>query len=200
MRRSVKTLPAGYRLEGRFDLSENRKLALWLNLLGLASLGLHTLVFTWLAYRLRPLDAPAVLYFEGDLSLSLLLLTRLIVVSIVMLLLHEAVHGLVFRLFNGEWGVFAFKLAYAYAAAPDWYMPRNQHLVAALSPYLGLSLLGLALICVVPAAAIPALLIFVVINAAGAVGDLVIVAWLLRRPATALVNDYGDGVAVYVPA
>jgi uncharacterized Tic20 family protein len=95
MSRSVRTLPAGYRLGGKLDLNESRNLAQWLNLLALPSLLGHMLLFSLIVDRLRPSDAPPPLHFEGD---------------------------------------------------------------------------------------------------------LVIVAWLLRRPTDALVDDYGDGVAVYVPA
>lgn len=199
MRSSVKALPAGYRLDGKFDLVERKGLALWLNILGGVSIFAYAVIFGSLARALRPADAASMTQVEVSGAQAWGLLIRLVVLTVGMLLLHEAVHGLAFRLFNGEWGTFAFKLLYAYAAAPDWYLPRNQYLVTALAPYLGLSLLGVALMLVLPGAALPDLLYFLILNAAGATGDLVIVAWMLRKPPDVLVNDYGDGLAVYAP-
>ncbi|MBD2257724.1 hypothetical protein [Pseudanabaena sp. FACHB-2040] len=48
-----------------------------------------------------------------------------------------------------------------------------------------------------PLAVVPGLLLALVVNAAGAVGDLVTAGWLLTQPKQAYVNDYGDGMAIY---
>ncbi|NJN17657.1 MAG: DUF3267 domain-containing protein [Oscillochloris sp.] len=68
---------------------------------------------------------------------------------------------------------------YAYAAAPDWYLPRRPYFSVALAPLLAISLLGIGMLLIVPATWIPVVLLAIVLNAAGAIGDLPVAAWLL---------------------
>jgi hypothetical protein len=200
MRRPVSELPDDYRPNASLDLAKQKGLAIVLNVVAGMSVFGYGLLFLFLTMTLRPADASTVWQFQLTGILGFLLLgARLFVITALMLLLHEGVHGVCFRLYTGEWGTFAFKGLYAYAAAPNWYLPRNQHLVTALAPYLGLSLLGVLLIPIVPLVVLPDLLLFLVLNAAGATGDLAAVVWLLTKPPDALVKDYGDGVAIYIP-
>jgi hypothetical protein len=199
MRKSVKDLPEGYTLDASLDLGKRKGLAVGLNVVAAISVFGYGLLFLFLALRLRPGDAPTGWQVQiTGITGFLIAGARLFAITAVMLLLHEGVHGVAFRLYNGEWGTFAFKGLYAYAAAPNWYLPRNQHLVTALAPYLGLSLAGVLLMPFVPRVVLPDLLLFLVLNTAGATGDLAVVVWLLTKPSTALVNDYGDGVAIYI--
>jgi hypothetical protein len=122
-----------------------------------------------------------------------------LVLTFLMIVVHELIHGLFFWLFTRERPTFGFKGAYAYAAAPDWYMPRNQYAIVGLAPLVLMTLAGLVLLPVIPVWAIPALLFVVVTNAAGAVGDIAVVGWLLLQPRATLVNDIGDAVTLYRP-
>ena len=200
MLQSVKELPEHYHLNAKLDLAERKGLALVLNLVaGVSAIG-YLLLFGFLAFTLRPTDAPAALQVQiTGISNLLVLALRLMAATVVMLLLHEGVHGLCFRLYTGEWGTFAFKGLYAYAGAPDWYLPRNQHLVTTLAPLVGISLVGVLLITFVPRAILPDLLLLLVLNASGAMGDVAVVAWLLTKPRHAYIKDYGDGVAIHLP-
>jgi hypothetical protein len=116
-----------------------------------------------------------------------------------MLVLHELVHGAFFWLFTHQRPHFGFKGAYAYAAAPDWYIPRRQYMLVGISPLVVLSLLGVLLLPVLPAGALLPWLVALAGNAAGAVGDALIVGWLLFQPDSVLVQDHGDAVTVYKP-
>jgi hypothetical protein len=200
MRRPVRELPEDYGFNANLDLAKQKGLAIALNVVAAASVFGYGLLFLFLAITLRPSDALTTWEFQVTGVTGFLLLgARLFVITALMLLLHEGVHGVCFRLYTGEWGTFAFKGLYAYAAAPNWYLPRNQHLVTALAPYLGLSMVGILLMPIVPLVMLPDLLIFLVLNAAGATGDLAAVIWLLTKPPDAFVKDYGDGVAIYIP-
>ncbi len=59
-------------------------------------------------------------------------LAYLLGVLIVTLVLHELVHGLCFWSFTRDRPRFGWKLIYAYAAAPGWYLPRGRYLTVAL--------------------------------------------------------------------
>ena len=63
---------------------------------------------------------------------------------------------------------------------------------------IGITAAGLLLLLIVPMQVLPFLFFSVIVNLAGSIGDVVIVGWLLTKPQTAYVNDYGDGVSVYV--
>jgi hypothetical protein len=195
----TKTLPGNYHAVGTFDLRNNTTALLQLNLLGFVlfavSAGLFTVALLWL----RPVDTRQglVLGISG-IGGMVQAWGVVIVVTAVMIVLHEAVHGMFFWLFTGTAPKFAFKGVYAYAAAPDWYMPKFQYLVTALAPLVLLSALGVGLMAVVPAGGFVTLLLFLVTNASGAIGDLWVAVWLLRQPDHCYGNDQGDAVTLYV--
>jgi hypothetical protein len=121
-----------------------------------------------------------------------------IVLQVVMIVLHEAVHGAFFWLFTRERPRFGLHLPFAaYAAAPDWLLLRFQHLVVGLAPFAVITLLGLALLPVAPPLVVSALLLVIVTNAAGSTGDFLMAAWLLMQPADVLVQDTGAAITTY---
>lgn len=134
------------------------------------------------------------------MMLTLADLVVVLVGSVVTIVLHELIHGLGFWLFTRDRPAFGFKGLYAYAAAPRWYLPRNQHVVAGLAPLGVTSLAGLLLVPLVPPAPVGALVLILTLNAAGTIGDLVVMGWLLTRPATTLVRDGGDTFSLFAPA
>lgn len=195
--RPTRDLPAGYREWARLDLNKDMGAQVGLSIAGLVLL----LVFGWLflvaAAALRGSDES--LGFTASGAGWLAALTVLLAVMAAVVVLHEAVHGLFFWLFTGDRPTFGFKGMYAYAAAPEWYLPRWPYAVVGIAPLLVLTLLGLALLPAVPAAAVTPLVAAMTLNAAGAVGDLLVVGWLLVVPRRALVNDTGDVFTVYAP-
>jgi hypothetical protein len=198
MPQPTRTLPPDYAPRGSIDLSTNHTAMLALSIASVVAL----LVFGVLALYITALVRPDIAGGEFSLGASELLigLVAVLVLTFLMIVVHELIHGLFFWLFTRERPTFGFKGAYAYAAAPDWYMPRNQYAVVGLAPLVLMTLAGFALLPVIPVWAIPSLLFVVVTNAAGAVGDIAVVGWLLLQPRTTLVNDIGDAVTLYRPA
>jgi len=180
---ALKTLPLHYRLHGTLDLSKSKLVATGINI---AAAGFFFL-FGWMALLflavVREDTGPIILQAGGRLEAigTLPAIVVLVALQFVMVVLHEFAHGLFFWYFTRERPVFGLKLPYAaYAAAPDWYLPRHQHLMVGLAPFVLITLAGLTLLPIVPAPAVPVILFVVVSNAAGAVGDFLMVAWLLR--------------------
>jgi len=68
-----------------------------------------------------------------------------------------------------------------------------------LAPLVVITVMGMGLLRVVPKAAIPALLVVVVLNAAGSIGDVLVVSWLLTSPRGSLARDAGDAITIYRP-
>ncbi|MBX3056525.1 MAG: DUF3267 domain-containing protein [Anaerolineae bacterium] len=60
-----------------------------------------------------------------------------------------------------------------------------------------ISLVGLLLVTFLPTAVFPYLFVALVLNAAGSVGDLAMVGWLLFKPAHTLVRDTGPAIFIY---
>lgn len=196
--KATQALPPGYVARGAISLEGNRRLLVLLNLLGIPWLVLCAIFFVAVASKLQPAQSQA----SGTLSLSItsVLLLLVIAVTIVgVLVIHELVHGLFFWLFTRSRPRFGFKGAYAYAAAPDWYIPRPQMLVVGLTPLILLSLLGLPFLALVPYPASLFLVLALSMNAAGAIGDLYIAARLLFTPRDVLIQDEGETIRWYVP-
>lgn len=194
---AVKTLPASYAEIDSIDLAENKRLALGLTLAAFLLFFFFVLFFTAWAAMLRYNVE------EGEMELHLTsdhlwwALVVAVAVVVLVVIVHEFVHALFFRIFTGEWAKLGVKGWYAYAAAPDWYIPRNLHIVTLLAPLVIISLTGMIVMLFVPLALLWGVLLFLVVNAAGAIGDIVTAGWLLTKPRDAYVNDYGDGWAVY---
>lgn len=114
--------------------------------------------------------------------------------------LYEGVHGAVMRFFGAqpEFGIL-WRLGAAYATAPGYAFTRNQFVVIALAPLVVLSLLGGLLLAWLPGWLIPAAVIFLSLNAAGAAGDLWMTVVVLRYPPDAQIMDERDGVRVFLP-
>ena len=119
-----------------------------------------------------------------------------IVGYILILPIHELIHGAAFALWGGK-PYFGMKLPYAlYCGAKQQLFRRNQYLVVGLAPLVVITLAGIILTLLSPGLA--SYTIFATVgNVAGAAGD-VLVAWrLLRLPESVLVEDTQAGYRVW---
>ena len=196
--RPTQTLPDNYILRKSFNAKDPRT-SLAMNANGLAALFLFGWLFFIIANWLRPAESANLLNFSSTGGGLLLRIVGVLVLMFVLIYIHEGIHGLGFWLATRTRPVFGFRVIYAYAAAPDWYIPRDSYLLVGLAPFVVISALGVFLMAVVPAGAIAAVLLFVVMNASGSIGDLWVVLLLLRQPADALACDKGDEVRFYAP-
>jgi hypothetical protein len=197
---ATRTLPEAYQKLDGLDLTTNQGLALILNLGGLGLLfGLGWLFLQSLAF-LRPeyLSSENILVITGmrEFWRAVLLLA---VSTALMIVLHEGLHGLLFWIITGQFPKFGFRGFYAYASAPEWYIPRGAYVLIALTPVVLITVMGMAAVTIVPLNLVPGVLLLVSMNAAGALGDIITAIWLAGKPAGILVYDYGDGVRIYGP-
>jgi hypothetical protein len=195
MSRATRALPDSYAPSGTLDLSTNRAVMIGVNVAAAVALLPVGWLVLWFIAAFRP-EAASV-SFRVDGFGALLVLVALVAVIVLVAATHEAVHGVGFWLATGARPAFGIRVPYAYAAAPNWFIPRDQYLPIALAPFVLITLAGLALLLVVPSAAILALALGIVLNAVGAIGDLIAVVWLLARPRSSLVCDQGVSIGVY---
>ena len=189
----TKELPEDYQLLYSLNLSKNILALIALNAAALPVFFIAGWVFVRLGILLRP-----AYWQNGDiLALGGGELAGVLIAIIVMLLLHEAVHGIFFWIYTRERPRFGFHGLYAYAAAPDWYLPRTKYLVVGLSPLVLISVFGVVVMPITPLVGFPALLTLLVLNTAGAIGDIYVTLRLLLGAKDVLINDHGDKFAVY---
>ena len=198
--KAVKDLPENFQLQHTLDLNKNVKLAIGLNVASLVFFVGFGFLFYWLLSILRP-----GLIFEGEFLTTGLLVSdsiwlQFLVFALVylgMIVLHEALHGAFFWIYTRERPKFGFKGLYAYAGAPDWYLAKKPYLVVGAAPLALISLAGFGAMLMVPPAWVFPILLFITLNASGAVGDIYAFFWILPKPNEILVRDFGDRMQVY---
>ena len=193
--KATQTLPDNYQPFARLNI-EDKRTQLILNIAGLVLLAVFgVLFFLWMA-AFHSADFAAGIQFNLQIGQFLAAILALIIV----LVLHEGIHGLAYWLLAGVRPVFAFKGAYAYAAAPGWYVARGPYLAIGLAPLVLLSLAGMLALAVTPLSWLAVIYFAVVMNAAGAVGDLWVAVLLLRAPRGCLALDSGEEIQLFAPA
>jgi len=194
----TQTLPEGYKLKHEINLAKNKSLGILLNIVAFILFFITFVLLVLFALWIRPGFSSGVISNLGVLS-SVWLLLGLIGLVVFNLVLHELIHGFFFWVFTGSKPVYALHLAYAYAAAPDWFIPVGQYWIIGLAPLVVIDAAGLALMFVVPLNLLLSIIFLVTLNTGGAVGDLLITSNLLGASPACLVNDIGDGVSFFEP-
>jgi hypothetical protein len=195
----VQNLPPNYKVAYSIDLSSNIKMTLWLNLAGLVILCLVFWLLVVYTNLVRTnLTSPSLSFTVTLASLVAILWVLLLIVG--MLVVHEAIHGLFFWFFTHSRPVFGLGLSYAYAAAPDWYIPLRLYWIVGLAPLILIGLGGLLVIAFGPQSWVLPAMAVVGFNTGGAVGDIWIVGrMLLGGTGGSLVRDTGHSVTCYSP-
>ena len=196
----TQSLPKGYIPAGKFDLNDNRGLAMILNLVGIGLLfGVGWLLLRSLSF-LRPeyLSTENILVITGMREFWRNILVLVVSLGL-MIGLNEGMRGLLFWMVIQQRPKLGLKGLYTFAFALDWYLPRRIYLFIRLTPILIVTLLGLAAVPMVPLNLVPGVLLLVSLNIAGAISDLVTTYWLLGKPKGLLVLDHGDEVRIFLP-
>ena len=128
------------------------------------------------------------------------ILGGIVIVTVIMVIVHEGLHGLVFWRTTGEMPGFEFKFYYASDSPGDWYLPRRPFMLATLLPLAVISLVCLVLIPFAGPYLRYLLILLAVFNASGSAGDLVVALRLSRLPADTLIKDSGSSVTFYTPS
>ena len=194
--RNTRSLPENYQAAWCLDMRERKNLFI-ANSIGLGILFIVTpLVFVYTSMvRTDESFSFSLTGLSGLLDILVLVL-----VLGLMLLIHEGIHGIFIWLFTGSAPKFALKTYYAYAAAPGWFFAKWPYFLTAIAPLVVITALGLVVIPLVPISWVFALMLLVIFNASGAVGDAWVAAALLTRKGSVLAQDDGDRVTFYEPA
>jgi len=196
--RATNYLPDNFHHLKTLDLSNSRSI-LWMNLAAIPLLFLYGWLFSRLIIIFRPFNPFQNGIFGFFTEFSVWKLVALLLSIILMLILHELVHGILFWVFTLERPNFGLRSGYAFAAAPNWYLPYQKYILVGLSPIVVISVASIILACFVVSPLIPYLLVIATFNAAGSLGDLIVVGWVLNQPKSILVKDEGDIFSSYSP-
>lgn len=200
--RATKTLPVHYQKSATIRLTKNSRLLILLSVAGVPLFCGASWLVVQITLLLRPDATPLMHVLEvpgnggGTISLPLPWIGGVLLACFLVPLLHETVHGACFWLVTHDCPRFAYKVWYASAAAPAWYIPRNPYVLVGLAPLGLLSLLGVGLLPLVPQLFIPLLIAFLVLNTSGTVGDIAVVGWLLVQPGNLLARDTRDAITL----
>jgi len=191
------TLPEGFSLRHTIDLNTN-KLKLWLNL---AFLPVFAALIVPAGFAV-PLYAQMPFVYEANgfaLAMAYLMIYMLLLMasSIGVLLLHELIHGLCFRLAGGR-PTYGHKLPfYLYAACENRYICKKSYLIVSLGPLVIITALCAALCALTPTAWFWPPYLALAVNASGCAGDLYVTYLILRMPKDVLVIDSGTAMQIY---
>ena len=197
--RPVQILPPQYHSLGTLDIVKDRRALIFMNIMGFVLLVVSGWLFWKAILKLRaPEVASGLARIQAGSFLDMVVLIAwVLALTAVHVSIHEAIHGVFFWWFTRSRPRFAFRWTHAYAAAPDWYLPRNHYLITTLAPLVVITLGGLALIPIAPASWLAGVWFVLTMNAGGAVGDILVAGWLLRQKHTCLAQDRGDSVTLF---
>lgn len=182
----------GYQQVLYWRLTEQQRALVLLSLASIVLLVPGYLALNWLLTTLRPAAM-------GDLGSGWSIL-NLVLAFVLTIVLHEAVHGAVMAAFGAQpqFGIL-WHLGAAYATAPGFAFTRTQFLLVALAPLVVLDVIGILALLTLPPFGAQLAQTLVLLNTAGAVGDLAMSALVLRYPPNIMVMDEMDGIRVFAP-
>jgi len=134
---------------------------------------------------------------------SYIVRTQVLGIALIAILLygfiHEVVHGIFFRVFSHRRPNFGFKINPYTTLALGAFISRNQAIMAALSPLLIITLLGLIIWPFVPVTALPIVLLILSVNIASSICDLIQSGWLLHYSTNVMYGFDGRDSVVHGP-
>lgn len=187
----IRVLPADYREVRQLRLNQRGRL-FWLNILSLVPMMIGGVIVYGLLILYHAAGAPLVIHNLPDSTNQWVGL----VLVLPILPLHELMHGLMITRF-GHRARYGVKLLVLFATADGAYFRRNEFIQIALAPLVILSAVGLFLMLFLPAGLAQWIALAVILNAAGAIGDIWMALAALRYDSSALVQDEADSMRIF---
>lgn len=179
-----------------YNLIGNKKLSLWINIATIPLLFFFILFFSLATILFSGAsDFGSTFSFGDDFFRGYILVFGS---YFLLIILHELIHGLFFKVFNKEGKVkFGFKNGFAYATSPDSFYSKAQFIWICLAPFILISS-ALILLFAFNVTSAAFFIIVASMHAASCVGDFYWVMLLFNRPNTILVQDTETGMSVYL--
>ena len=194
--KSTKHLPEGYFIWKRIDIKNDPRLMIRLTVASLILAPLFGLIFCLIGVWLHPQINSLKVLFSSNIS-PLGWLIGVIAANVLFIIAHEGIHGFFFWTATHQIPRFGFGGSYAFAAAPDWYIPGRIYFWIGASPLVVISLVGVFAIPVIPFNFLLFWILGLLINAAGSVGDIYVLYVLLRQIGNIMICNLGDLITIY---
>jgi len=188
----IHVLPADYREVRQLRLNQRGRL-FWLNILSLVPMVISGILVYGLLILYHAAGAPLVI---PSLPETMNQWTGIALVLLI-LPLHELMHGLFITRF-GHKARYGVKLMVLFATADGAFFRRNEFIQIALAPLVILSAVGLFLMLFLPVGLAQWVALAVILNAAGAIGDIWMTLAALRYDSSALVQDEADSMRIFI--
>jgi hypothetical protein len=190
----VKTLPPGYHEVHYMKVTERGRL-FWLNVLSLIPMFASGLIVSGGLILYQDWGAPLVI---DRLPNHIPFLPGILLVLLV-LPLHEWIHGRAITRV-GHRPRYGVKLMVLYATSDGALFRRSEFLWIALAPLVVISTAGLIMMLFLPAGLSQWVVLGVMMNAAGSIGDLWMAAVALRFAPSVLIRDEADSMRIFAQA
>lgn len=179
------------------EIIEDKQLIKRLNIAGIVLMIGMVIPFFILGLKIAP-DFSTAINLNDFIDNDWLVLIINLIILFAIVLIHELIHGLFFKVFKPEGKVkFGFKAGMAYAASPGNFYTKFEMFVIAFAPFFFITL-GLTLLMYFLNIDIISFVVLAAIHAGGCVGDLYYVYLLIRAPKGAQVEDTEQGIRIYV--
>lgn len=188
--KTVQILPEGYSEIYKLDLQKDKKTALRVN----------TIAFAIAAVLAVPMHfvVPISTLFDmtGGLGRYLVRFGALILLYVLYIVLHEAVHGIAMKMCGTKKIKYGFTGLYAFAGSDDYYS-KKPYIFIALAPVVLWGIVLAVINLFVPQDWFWVIYFIQIFNLSGAAGDLFVTIKFSRLPKDILVKDYGVGMTVF---
>ena len=188
-------LPTGYRIVKTIDVKDT-KVGVILNLIAIIPLAI-SLVVAYFA-----MGRPTLFKDDTDWWQPVLYFLALVISLIAYLILHELLHGAVYKFFTREKLTFGLTFTAAFCGVPNVYVYRKSALVAVLAPFVVFLPIFLTLCFVLPTPLMKMIAAFMLgMHIGGCSGDLWMSGLLIfkLRDNSTLINDTGLKQTFYIP-
>lgn len=196
MNASVNALPAAYNKHFEIDLMHNKKQAIYVNLLslliGVLGIGIYLMIL-----KLTPVEL--VFEFDPESIWTVEIMFVIFILSFfVYLILHELVHGMVFKYYSDQKLKFGFTLLYAFAAIPNAYFYKKAYIKIGLAPLVVFSILFVIPLFFTNDWLFLYFFSLFIVHIAGCIGDIYVAIKLKSYADDTLINDEGTRMTFYV--
>lgn len=188
--KSVRELPNDYGEYASVNLQQDKKLALFINVIALL-IGALMVVPACLIVPISTL-----LETDDDFVGFLIHMAVLLVSMVAYMILHELVHGIAMKICGTKKVKYGFTGMYAFAGSDDYY-DKKAYIFIALAPVVFWGAVLAVVNIFVPTEWFWVVYLLQVTNISGAAGDFYVTVKFFRFPKSILVRDSGTSMTVY---
>ena len=186
----IQELPEGYEEKLKIDLQNDKKTMLIINISANVAMVLMLVLMHFIVPFTSYID------LEGSLLIYFLKIFLILAAYGAYLILHEATHGIVMKLFGAKEVKFGFTGLYAYAGSSADYFDKLSYYCVALAPLTVWSIILFVICLIVPGSWVWLPYFVQAGNIAGSFGDLYVFARLLKMK-DIFVRDTGVNMSVF---